>query len=214
MSKVRIDMMMSLDGYAAGPNIRPDAPFGDNVEGFLDWIFELKGFREEHGMEGGIGGATDDVMREAGRGVGATIMGRSMFGGGPGPWPDPAWDGWWGQNPPYHHPVFVLTHHPRPDLAMEGGTTFHFVTGGVQEAFERAREAADGRHIRIGGGASVANQYLAAGLVDEVSLHIVPKFIGGGARLFEGLGDARPALELVRTVAADNVTHVKYRVVR
>jgi dihydrofolate reductase len=153
-------------------------------------------------------------MREASRGVGATIMGRGMFGGGSGPWPEPAWNGWWGENPPYHTPVFVLTHHPRDPLEMDGGTTFHFVTDGIQPALERAREAAAGKHVRIGGGASVANQYLAAGLVDELSIHLVPKFIGGGARLFDGFGGNRPKLELVRTIPAEKVTHLKYRVVR
>jgi dihydrofolate reductase len=206
-------MMMSLDGYAAGPNIRADAPFGDNVDGFLDWVFELKSFREQQGLEGGETGLSDDVMREASRGVGATIMGRGMFGGGSGPWPDPAWNGWWGENPPYHTPVFVLTHHPRDPLEMDGGTTFYFVTEGIESALERAREAAAGKHVRIGGGASVANQYLAAGLVDEISIHLVPKIIGGGARLFEGLGDTRSRLDLVRTIPAEKVTHLKFRVV-
>jgi dihydrofolate reductase len=210
---VRIDMMMSLDGFAAGPNISPDAPFGQDVEGFLDWVFELKTMREQQGLEGGEAGLSDDVMRESQRGLGATIMGRKMFGGGPGPWPTPAWNGWWGPNPPYHTPVYVLTHYPREPLVMEGGTTFYFVTDGIETALAQAREAAGGRHIRIGGGAEVANQYLAAGLVEELSIHLVPKLIGGGSRLLDNLGARRPQLELVRTVAGEKVTHLKYRVI-
>ncbi|MGE4055324.1 MAG: dihydrofolate reductase family protein [Vicinamibacterales bacterium] len=214
MTRVRSHMMMSLDGYVAGANQREARPFGDHTEHFLDWAFKLRSLRQQLGMEGGETGPSDDVLRETGANLGATIMGRGMFGGGPGPWPQTPWNGWWGENPPYHTPVFVLTHHPRPPLAMEGGTTFHFVTDGIESALAQAKAAAGEKDIRIGGGADIANQFLAAGLVDELELHIVPVFIGGGARLFEGFGDSRPALELVRTVTAPDVTHVKYRVRR
>jgi dihydrofolate reductase len=216
MSKVRIHMMMSLDGYVAGPNQSLEHPFGDHVEHFLDWAFKLKVFHEMQGTEGGETGPTDDVWRETSSNLGATIMGRHMFGGGPGPWatgPE-EWKGWWGDNPPYHTPVFVLTHHARASLPMEGGTEFFFVTDGIESALRQAREAAGDKDIRIGGGAEVANQYLAAGLVDELEIHLVPWVIGdGGARLFDGLGNARPQLELVRTVPTPEVTHLKYRVV-
>ncbi len=219
MTKVRIHMMMSLDGRAAGPNMTPDRPFGDGTEGFTDWVFELKSFRAQHGMEGGVEGPGDDVMAETSKNLGATIMGRNMFGGGPGPWGDKRWGadpwkGWWGPNPPYHTPVFVLTHHPREPLQMEGGTTFHFVTDGIASALQQAKAAAGDKDIRIGGGANVANQFLAAGLVDEVEIHLVPMVIGAGPRLFDGLADPLPGFELVRTVAAPDVTHVKYRVLR
>ena len=214
MGKVRVHMMMSLDGYAAGPNQGPDKPFGDNAENFLDWAFKLKSLREMLGMEGGETNPSDTVMRETASNLGATVMGRNMFGGGPGPWPQPAWNGWWGDNPPYHTPVFVLTHHPREPLTMQGGTRFFFVTDGAEAALEQAKEAAGDKDVRIGGGANVVNQYLRIGAVDEIELHIVPIIIGGGARLFEGLEDARPRLEVIRTVATPEVTHVKYRILK
>ncbi len=215
MSKVRIHMMMSLDGYVAGTNQRLEAPFGDGAEHFLDWVFKQQAFREEVlGEQGGETGPTNDVMRETAEGVGASILGRHMFGGGTGEWPVPAWDGWWGPNPPYHTPVFVLTHHPRPPLAMEGGTTFHFVTDGIESALRQAREAAGDLDVRIGGGGTVADEYLRAGLVDELELHIVPWIMGDGVRLFAGLGDARPRLEQIRSVTGPEVTHLKYRVLR
>jgi len=210
---VRIHMMMSLDGYVAGPNQRLDAPFGDGTEHFLDWAFATRVFHEMLHQEGGEGGPTDEVMRGTAENLGATIMGRGMFGGGHGAWPQEPWSGWWGSNPPYHTPVFVLTHAPREPLPMEGGTTFYFVTDGIEAALAQAREAAGDRDIRIGGGGDVANQYLAAGLVDELELHLVPTFIGPrGVRLLDGLGAGRPQLELIRTVAAPDVTHLKYRV--
>ena len=215
MGKVRIHMMMSLDGYVAGTNQRLDAPFGDGAEHFLDWVFRLKSFRQHLGMgDDGETGPTDEVMRETGEGLGATIIGRHMFGGGTGEWPEPAWDGWWGPNPPYHTPVFVLTHHKREPLVMEGGTTFYFVTDGIESALRQARAAAGDLDVRIGGGGEVADQYLRAGLVDEIELHIVPWIMGDGVRLFAGLGEARPRLELLRSVAGPEVTHVKYRVLR
>jgi dihydrofolate reductase len=215
MPIVRAHLMMSVDGYLAGPNMTVDKPFGEGVEGFTDWVFKLKSFREALGMgSDGETGPSDDVIRETAEKLGATVMGRNMFGPGPGPWPDsPPWNGWWGEDPPYHYPVFVLTHHPREPLKMRGGTTFHFVTDGIESALRRAKDAAGHRDVRIGGGADVVNQYLAAGLIDEIELHIVPNVIGGGKRLFGGLGPNLRRLEQVRSVAGPVVTHVKYRVV-
>jgi dihydrofolate reductase len=214
MSKVRVHMMASLDGNVAGPNRSVDTPFGQGTAHFLDWLFKLRGFRQLQGMEGGETGPSDDVIREAAENVGATIMGRNMFGGGPGPWSAEPWNGWWGENPPFHTPVFVLTHHAREPLAMQGGTVFNFVTDGIGSALEQARRAAGDQDVRIGGGANVVNQYLAAGFVDELELHVVAMILGGGARLFENLGDARPRLELLRAVATPEVTHLKYRLVK
>jgi len=214
VGRVRVHMMISLDGYTAGPNQGPDKPFGDIPEHFLDWVFRLKSFSEMHGLDSGETGPTDDVIRETAENLGATVIGRNMFGGGPGPWPLDAWNGWWGDNPPYHTPVFVLTHYTREPLAMQGGTTFNFVTEGIDTALARAKEAAGDRDVRIGGGANLVNQYIAAGLVDEIELHIVPVLIGGGTRLFEGIPAPHPKLELVRVVAGAEVTHLKYRFVQ
>jgi len=214
MSKVGVHLMISLDGYLAGPNQSRDKPFGDGVEGFHDWLFRLKTFHEMLGTPGGDTGPSDTVMREAMSGVGAWILGRNMFGGGPGPWRAPAWNGWWGDNPPYHVPVFVVTHYEREPLVMEGGTVFHFVTQGPEEALRRARDAAGDKDVRIGGGANVVNQYLAMGAIDELELHHVPWIIGGGERLFAGLAPGTPRLEIARVVQAPDVTHVRYRVQR
>ena len=214
MGKVRIHMMMSLDGYVAGTNQRLEAPFGDGAEHFLDWVFKQQSFSAQHGGEGGATGATNDVLRETMEGLGAHILGRHMFGGGTGEWPEPAWDGWWGPNPPYHHPVFVLTHHPRAPLAMEGGTTFTFVTDGIESALRQAQAAAGDLDVRIGGGGEVADAYLRAGLVDEIELHIVPWIMGDGVRLFSGLGVVRPRLEQIRSIAGAEVTHITYRIVK
>ena len=214
MSKVRVHMMKSVDGYTAGPNQSPDKPFGDIPEGFLSWVFEQKSFCQDHGMEGGKDGPSSDVLGETSANLGATIIGRNMFGGGTGPWPKPAWTGWWGENPPYHTPVFIITHHPREPLVMQGGTTFHFVTDGIESALDKARAAAGERDIRIGGGANVVNQYLAAGLVDEIELHVVPYILGDGARLLEDLGSPPPGLELIRAVTSPEATHIKYHVIK
>ena len=216
MGKVRAHLMMSLDGNAAGPNQSLEKPFGDGMEQFIGWLFKLKSIREElkvPGMEGETG-PSDDVMRETFENVGATVMGRNMFGGGHGPWPEEAWNGWWGDNPPYHTPVFVLTHYPREPLKMEGGTVFHFVTDGIESALRKAREAAGDADVRIGGGANAVNQYLAAGLVDELELHVVPVLLGDGAKLFAGMGPNSPRFELVRTVAGADAAHLKFRVTK
>jgi dihydrofolate reductase len=177
------------------------------------WLFELEAWRTLEGQEGGDVNASTAVVEEAQANVGAHIMGRNMFGGGPGPWSeDPPWNGWWGDDPPFHTPVFVLTHHPRELLEMEGGTTFTFVTDGIESALEQAKKAAGGLDVLIGGGAHAVQQYLAAGLVDEFELHIVPILLGAGERLLENVGNLE--LRQVRAIEAPGVTHVKYLVVR
>jgi dihydrofolate reductase len=211
MSKVRVHIATSLDGYAAGPDQSTDEPLGVGGEALHDWAFVLEAWRRPHGLEGGEVNASSAVMEEVQAGVGAVIMGRRMFGGGDGEWGD--WAGWWGDDPPFHAPVFVLTHYERESLPMEGGTTFHFVTGGIESALEQARAAAGDGHVDIAGGANAVQQYLAAGLVDELELHVAPMLLGGGERLFEGLGPEL-RLEQMRAVDAPGVAHLKYRVVR
>ena len=211
MSNLKLNITMSLDGYAAGPDQSTRHPIGIGGEHLHEWLVELKAFRESHGGEGGEVNASTPFAEDILAGAGATIMGRNMFGGGPGPWKDLSWKGWWGEDPPFHHPVFVLTHHPREPLEMDGGTTFHFVTEGIDAALEQARAAAGERGVSLGGGASVAQQYLAAGLLDELVISLVPVLLGRGARLFENLGDPAPTLEQVESVAAPGVTHIRYR---
>jgi dihydrofolate reductase len=210
MSKVRVHISVSADGYVAGPNQSEENPLGEGGESLHDWAFELKAFRERHGREGGEVNASNAVLEEAQANIGAEIMGRGKFGGGPGPWSDDPWQGWWGDDPPFHTPVFVLTHYERKPLTLSD-TTFDFVTEGIESALEQARAAAAGKDVLIGGGADAINQYLAAGLVDEILLSIAPLLLGGGARLFEGVGP-EIALEQVQAVDAPGVTHVKYRV--
>ena len=213
MSVGRFQLSVSLDGYAAGPNQTEQDPLGVGGERLHEWAYPLEVWRRPHGEEGGEINASTTVVEEAQSNVGATVMGRNMFGGGPGPWRDDLpWNGWWGDNPPFHTPVFVLTHHPRAPLEMEGGTTFHFVTDGIESAFQQAQRAAGGQDVVVAGGASVVQQYLAAGLVDEFDLAIVPVLLGDGTRLLENLGDLR--IEQVRVIEAPGVTHVKYRVLR
>src|SRR5918992_1109871 len=211
MSKVRVHIGVSADGYVAGPDQSLENPLGVGGERLHDWVVALRAWREPHGLEGGELNASSRVVEESLANVGAEIMGRGKFGGGPGPWGDDLWTGWWGEEPPFHMPVFVLTHHGREPLTLSD-TTFTFVTEGIESALDQARRAAAGKDVVIGGGASVINQYLAAGLVDELELHIVPLVLGGGARLFEGLG-AQLRLEQVRAIEAPGVTHLKYRVV-
>jgi dihydrofolate reductase len=210
---IRFDLSMSLDGYIAGPNPSVEDPLGEGGMQLHEWAFALAAWRAPHGREGGGVNASTAVVQDTLANVGATVMGRNMFGGGPGPWGAEPWDGWWGEDPPFHTPVFVLTHHAREPLQMDGGTTFHFVTGGVGEAVAQATQAAGGRDVSIGGGADVARQCLAAGLVDEFGLSVVPVLLGGGTRLLDGLpGDLR--MQQSGAVQAPGVTHLKYRVVR
>jgi dihydrofolate reductase len=209
MSSVRCQLSISLDGYAAGPNQRREEPLGEGGERLHEWVFGLEAWRAQHGLEGGERTVDSEVVEEVQAGVGAHIMGRNMFGPVRGDW-DEDWRGWWGEDPPFHAPVFVLTHHPREPLQMEGGTTFTFVTEGIEAALERAREAAGDQDVAIAGGASTVNQYLAAGLLDDLYLHIVPILLGGGERLFEGVGDLR--LEPVKVVGSPAATHIRYRV--
>jgi dihydrofolate reductase len=210
-SNVRAHISVSADGYVAGPNPTLDEPLGQGGEGLHEWVIALKAWREAHGLEGGDVNASTAVLEEAMANVGAEIMGRGKFGGGPGPWDGEAWRGWWGEDPPFHVPVFVLTHHARDPLTLSD-TTFTFVTDGIEAALEQARAAAGSKDVFIGGGADVINQYLAAGLVDELELHVVPRLLGGGARLFDRVGPLE--LEQVRVVEAPGVTHLKYRVRR
>jgi dihydrofolate reductase len=176
-----------------------------------EWLVSLQAFRETHGGEdGGEVNASTPIAEGILGNVGATIMGRKMFGGGTGPWGDHPWKGYWGDDPPYHHPVFVLTRHPRKALEMEGGTTFRFVTEGIEAALEQARAAAGDKDVSIGGGANAVQQYLAAGLLDEILVSVVPIFLGGGARLFDNLGEPRPRLRQVQAVEAPGVTHIRY----
>jgi dihydrofolate reductase len=214
MSKLRCHISISLDGFAAGPNQSQENPLGEGGTQLHDWVIRLAAWRESHGYDGGEVNESTRIVEESRENVGAGVMGRNMFGPpGGGPWGDEQWTGWWGDNPPFHYPVFVLTHHPRQPLEMEGGTTFHFVTDGVEPALEQAREAAGGKDVLLSGGAEVVNEYLAAGLLDELQLSVAPVLLGDGARLFEDLGDAKVQLEQVRVVEAPGVAHLGYRVV-
>ena len=209
MSSVICQISVSLDGYVAGPNQSLENPLGEGGERLHEWVLPTESWRGQHGLEGGERSADSEVVDEATADVGAHIMGRKMFGGGDGAW-DEAWKGWWGDELPFHAPVFVLTHHPREPVEMQGGTTYSFVTEGIESALEQARAAAGGKHVAIAGGASAVNQYLAAGLLDELYLHIVPIVLGAGERLFDDVGN--PRLEPVKAVHSPRATHVKYRV--
>jgi dihydrofolate reductase len=218
MAKLTFDISMSLDGFVAGPNMTREQGLGEGGERLHEWAYDLKAFREPHGQSGGDVNVDSEVLEEVMQGPGAAIMGRGMFGGGTGPWgsdsawPDP-WEGWWGDEPPFGHPVFVLTHHEREPL-VKGGTTFTFVTDGIESALEQARAAADGGDVIIGGGANVIQQYLAAGLVDEFQVHVVPLLLGGGVRLFGDRAQVDYELEIARVVDSPAVTHLRYRVVK
>jgi len=212
MSRLRCDISMSLDGFTAGPNPSLEVPLGEGGESLHEWVFPLAAWRAPHGLEGGEVNASSAVIQESLAGRGATIMGRNMFGGGPGPWGEDPWNGWWGEDPPFHQPVFVLTHHAREPVVMEGGTTFTFVTDGIRAALDQAKEAAAGRSVHLAGGADVIQQYLAAGLIDELEIHLVPILLGSGTRLFDNLAGADLRLEPVRTVEAPGVAHLKFRV--
>jgi dihydrofolate reductase len=207
-------MSITLDGYVAGPNQSLDKPFGEGADHLSDWMFSLRSAREMFGEEGGETGASDDVLRERMGNIGAVVMGRNMFGGGPGPWGPEPWNGWWGENPPYHTPVFVLTHYAREPQVMEGGTTFYFVRDGIESAIQRTKAAAGAQDVVIGGGANAIQQALRAGLADELELHLVPMLLGGGERLLDNLGGRVRGFEQVRAVVGTGVTHLKYRVLK
>jgi dihydrofolate reductase len=214
MPKLRVhNLAVSLDGYAAGPNQDLEHPLGVGGPRLHEWAFATPTFRRLHGMdlEGAAEPGLDDRFIAAGDdGIGATIMGRNMFGPFRGAWADDSWTGWWGEEPPYHHDVFVLTHHPRPSIPMKGGTTFHFVDGGIQEAYERAIAAADGADVRLGGGAATIQEYLQARLVDELHVAIVPILLGGGERLFDNLDPAATeGLTCVELVSSPAVVHLR-----
>ena len=210
MTRVRVDCYtISLDGYGAGPCQDLQNPLGVGGGDLHQWLLPTRTLqRTLFGADGGTTGIDDDFAARGFRNVGAWILGRNMFGPIRGPWPDLDWKGWWGDNPPYHVPAFVLTHHPRPPLPMEGGTTFHFVTGGIHEALDRAREAAGGKDVRIGGGAATIRQYLREGLVDELHIAISPVLLGTGEPLFEGIDLRALGYECVRSAASEKATHV------
>jgi dihydrofolate reductase len=211
VSRLRFRISISLDGYIAGPEQSVENPLGIGGEDLHEWVVPLAEWRAPHGLPGGEINENSKVVQESLAGIGATIMGRNMFGGHPGPWDaENPWSGWWDDDPPFHHPVFVLTHHAREPLTMEGGTTFTFVTEGIEAALDQARRTADGKDVALVGGANVAQQYLRAGLVDEMEIHLVPVLLGGGERLFEGVGTDLHGLELLRTIATPRVTHLKF----
>jgi dihydrofolate reductase len=212
MPKLILDISMSLDGYVAGPNQTLEEPLGAGGERLHEWVFNTKAWREPHGMEGGEENQDSEVIAEHVGSIGATIMGRRMFSGGEGPWKDdPNRDAWWGDDPPFRHPVFILTHHAREPVVKEGGTTFTFVTDGIESALEQARAAAGEKDVAVAGGARIAQQYLDAGLLDELQIHVAPVLLGGGVRLFE---NEQAEIKLVRVVESPAVTHLRYRVAK
>lgn len=213
MTRVRVESFtISLDGYGAGPGQGIENPLGVGGEDLHQWAIPTRTFqRALFGAAGGTTGIDDDFAARGLRSIGAWILGRNMFGPIRGPWPDMNWRGWWGDNPPYHVPVFILTHYPRPPAEMEGGTVFHFVTGGIQDALDQAREAAKRMDVRVGGGANTIQQYLRAGLVDEMHVAIAPILLGRGERLFEGVDLPALGYECVQHVASEKATHVVFR---
>jgi dihydrofolate reductase len=216
MAELTLDISMSLDGFIAGPNQTLDEPLGKGGEQLHEWAFAARSWREAHGLSAGEANTDSEVVEESLRNTGATVMGRRMFSGGEGPWEDdPNADAWWGDDPPFHHPVFILTHHAREPVTKQGGTTFTFVTDGIESALEQARAAAGDKDVAVGGGANVVQQYLKAGLLDELEIHLVPVLLGDGVRLFENhLGPERRKLESTRVIASPAVTHLRYRVVK
>lgn len=213
MTQLRANLSISLDGYLAGPNPSEEHPLGEGGMQLHEWAFALAAWREPHGREGGEVNASTPVMERMTTNVGAVVMGRRMFGGGPGPWGDEPWQGWWGDEPPFGVPVFVVTNHAREPLVKDGGTTFHFVTDGVESAYEQARDAAGEADVSLAGGADVTQQLLRAGLLDELTLSVVPALLGGGTLLLDNLG-ADVRLEQVDVVQAPGVTHLRYRAAR
>jgi dihydrofolate reductase len=215
MPRLTFDLSVSLDGFIAGPNQTLEEPLGKGGEQLHQWLTALAIFRERHGLSGGETNADAEVVDESVGATGAVVMGRRMFSGGAGRWEDdPNADGWWGDDPPFRVPVFVLTHHPREAVTKQGGTTFTFVTDGIEAALDQARAAAGERDVSVAGGAEVVQQYLEAGLIDEFQIHVSPVLLGGGVHLFDRLGGEQPKLELTRVVDSPAVTHLKYRVVK
>ncbi|MCB0718010.1 MAG: dihydrofolate reductase [Bacteroidetes bacterium] len=207
--RVRVESyFMSVDGYGAGPDQSLEHPLGIGGEEMTEWVTATRSWRAMHGMDGGSTGVDDSFARRGTENLGAWIIGRNMFGPIRGPWPDDKWKGWWGDNPPYHVPVYVLTHHERPPLEMEGDTTFYFVTEGIQAALAMAREAADGKDVRIGGGAETIRQFLRARLIDEMHIAITPTILGSGEPLFAELDLRRSGYEVVQFEASDKALHV------
>jgi dihydrofolate reductase len=212
MSRLRVHgFSMSLDGFSAGPNQDLEHPLGVHGPELMEWFFHTRTWRAMQGQPGGETGVDDEIAQRGFGGVGAWIMGRNMFGPVRGPWPDESWRGWWGDEPPYHVPTFVLTHYPRPSLSMAGGTVFHFVTGGIRAALEQATAAAGGRDIRLGGGVATVRQYLQAGLVDEMHLAVGPVLLGAGEQLLGGIDLRALGYECAESVAGERATHVFIR---
>ena len=212
MTKLRLDITMSLDGFVAGPNQTLEHPLGENGERLHEWAFAAASWRESHGLSGGEPNVDSDVIQESIDSTGAVVMGRKMFSGGAGPWADdPNAGGWWGDDPPFHVPVFVLTHHARETLVLKGGTSFIFVTDGIESAVAQAREVAGDKDVLASGGGTLAQQCLSAGLLDELQIHVVPLLLGDGVRLFEHL-DPMVELEATRVIESPTVTHLRYRV--
>ncbi len=211
MTKLRLDITMSLDGFVAGPNASLEDPLGEGGMRLHEWAFAAASWRTQHGLSGGEANVDSDVVQESLDALGAVVMGRRMFSGGEGAWAeDPNANGWWGDDPPYDAPVFVLTHHAREPLLLGGGS-FTFVTDGIEAALAQAAEAAGGKDVLVAGGATLAQQYLAAGLLDELQIHVVPLFLGDGVRLFDQI-DPAVDLELTRVIESPTVTHLRYRV--
>lgn len=210
MSKVKVSAFsVSLDGFGAGPDQSRDTPLGKKGESLHEWFFPTKIFQEKvMGKEGGTEGTDNGFGKQSFENIGAWIMGRNMFGPIRGDWPDDEWKGWWGEEPPYHVPVFVLTHHAREPLKMKGGTTFYFVTEGIDAALEKAKEAANGKDIRIGGGVSTIRQFLQAGYIDEMHLAFSPVFLGSGEHLFSGLDIAELGFNEIQRVEGEKATHI------
>ncbi|HEY8078263.1 MAG TPA: dihydrofolate reductase family protein [Labilithrix sp.] len=209
MAKVRVaSFSLSIDGFGAGPNQAEDTPLGEMGPEIFAWFFDTPTFRKMHGKEGGGTGVDARFAERGAHHLGAWILGRNMFGPVRGPWPDESWRGWWGEEPPYHVPVFVLTHHARAPLAMKGGTTFHFVTGGIREALDRAREAAGEKDVRIGGGVATIRQYVRERLIDELHFAMSPVLLGRGEAMFEGIDWRALGYQVVETTRGEKATHI------
>jgi dihydrofolate reductase len=215
MTRLISDISMSLDGFVAGPKPSLEHPLGEGGEQLHEWAFAAQAWRKQHGRSGGEANVDSEVIEELLQTTGATVMGRRMFSGGEGAWEDdPRADGWWGDDPPFHHPVFILTHHPREPVAMQGGTTFTFVSDGIESALEQARAAAGGKDVAVAGGADVVQQYLNAGLLDELQVHLAPVLLGSGVRLLDNLDIDRVQLKADRAIESPAVTHLRYRIVK